>query len=80
MAADMNVFLCTREKRGIALLTCHHKSYLPVASQPEVFHVVWQGTDRDEQHLNIFLEFVPGGSIASLLTKFGVDMPLYILA
>lgn len=42
-------------------------------------HVVWQGTDRDEQHLNIFLEFVPGGSIASLLTKFGVAMPLCIL-
>ena len=30
-----------------------------------------QGTDRDDEHLNIFLEFVPGGSIASLLTKFG---------
>ena len=33
--------------------------------------VMEQGTDRDEEHLNIFLEFVPGGSIASLLTKFG---------
>ncbi|BDA50837.1 probable mitogen-activated protein kinase kinase kinase NPK1 at N-terminal half [Coccomyxa sp. Obi] len=33
--------------------------------------VRYLGTDRDEQHLNIFLEFVPGGSIASLLTKFG---------
>ena len=32
---------------------------------------VEQGTDRDQQHLNIFLEFVPGGSIASLLAKFG---------
>ena len=31
-----------------------------------------QGTDRDDEHLNIFLEFVPGGSIASLLTKFGM--------
>lgn len=30
-----------------------------------------QGTDKNEQHLNIFLEFVPGGSIASLLAKFG---------
>ena len=30
-----------------------------------------QGTDRDDEHLNIFLEFVPGGSIASLLNKFG---------
>ena len=31
-----------------------------------------QGTDRDDEHLNIFLEFVPGGSIASLLNKFGM--------
>eukprot|EP00850_Spirogloea_muscicola_P014050 SM000098S25130 [mRNA] locus=s98:364693:369983:- [translate_table: standard] len=29
------------------------------------------GTDREEEALNIFLEFVPGGSIASLLSKFG---------
>ena len=29
------------------------------------------GTARDENVLNIFLEFVPGGSIASLLNKFG---------
>ena len=42
-------------------------------------HVMWQGTDRDEQHLNIFLEFVPGGSIASLLGKFGVAMPFAFL-
>ncbi|EIE26178.1 Pkinase-domain-containing protein [Coccomyxa subellipsoidea C-169] len=33
--------------------------------------VRYLGTDRDDQHLNIFLEFVPGGSIASLLAKFG---------
>lgn len=36
--------------------------------------LVLQGTDRDEQHLNIFLEFVPGGSIASLLAKFGAAL------
>ncbi|CAK0784650.1 hypothetical protein CVIRNUC_007854 [Coccomyxa viridis] len=33
--------------------------------------VRYLGTDRDDEHLNIFLEFVPGGSIASLLNKFG---------
>ncbi|KAK9907344.1 hypothetical protein WJX75_001831 [Coccomyxa subellipsoidea] len=33
--------------------------------------VRYLGTDKNEQHLNIFLEFVPGGSIASLLAKFG---------
>ena len=32
---------------------------------------VRQGTDRTEECLNIFLEFVPGGSISSLLSKFG---------
>ena len=32
-----------------------------------------QGTDRTEECLNIFLEFVPGGSISSLLSKFGAS-------
>ena len=30
-----------------------------------------QGTEKTEEALNIFLEYVPGGSIASLLAKFG---------
>lgn len=30
-----------------------------------------QGTEKTEETLNIFLEYVPGGSIASLLAKFG---------
>ena len=38
-----------------------------------------QGTDRDEEHLNIFLEFVSGGSIASLLNKFGAPRKQSIL-
>lgn len=29
------------------------------------------GTAREEESLNILLEFVPGGSISSLLGKFG---------
>ena len=42
-----------------------------MGSHPEGICADAQGTDRDDEHLNIFLEFVPGGSIASLLTKFG---------
>jgi hypothetical protein len=30
-----------------------------------------QGTDRTAECLNIFLEFVPGGSLADLIKKFG---------
>lgn len=32
---------------------------------------VCQGTCVQDNTLNIFLEYVPGGSIASLLAKFG---------
>ncbi|XP_024359189.2 mitogen-activated protein kinase kinase kinase NPK1 [Physcomitrium patens] len=38
-------------------------------SHPSI--VRYLGTAREEEALNIFLEFVPGGSIASLLGKFG---------
>ncbi|KAL4424202.1 hypothetical protein ABPG75_001503 [Micractinium tetrahymenae] len=33
--------------------------------------VRYLGTEKTEESLNIFLEYVPGGSIASLLAKFG---------
>ncbi len=32
-----------------------------------------QGTEKTDETLNIFLEYVPGGSIASLLAKFGMS-------
>ncbi|CBJ29678.1 conserved unknown protein [Ectocarpus siliculosus] len=36
-------------------------------------HIVrYCGTDRGTRHLYIFLEYVPGGSIASMLQQFGV--------
>ena len=33
--------------------------------------VRYLGTERTAEHLDIFLEFVPGGSLACLLAKFG---------
>ncbi|RKP23046.1 kinase-like domain-containing protein [Syncephalis pseudoplumigaleata] len=33
--------------------------------------VRYLGSHRDEQHLNIFLEYVPGGSVASMLVNYG---------
>lgn len=49
-----------------------------LASQPPSFPPLHrrnappaQGTEKTEESLNIFLEYVPGGSIASLLAKFG---------
>ncbi|CAN0253625.1 unnamed protein product, partial [Discosporangium mesarthrocarpum] len=36
-------------------------------------HIVrYRGTHRGEKHLYIFLEYVPGGSIASMLQHYGV--------
>lgn len=36
-------------------------------------HIVrYCGTERGGRHLYIFLEYVPGGSIASMLQQFGV--------
>jgi serine/threonine protein kinase len=34
--------------------------------------VQYRGVSFEDNHLNIFLEFVPGGSISSLLAKFGL--------
>eukprot|EP01137_Pigoraptor_chileana_P011611 Opistho-2@62749 len=48
------------EKEINLLSTLHHDNI-----------VHYMGTARDDQCLNIFLEYVPGGSIASLVAKFG---------
>ena len=45
---------------------------IEILSQLEHKNIVrYLGTSRDSQHLNIFLEYVAGGSISSLLNKFG---------
>ncbi|KAH7856061.1 hypothetical protein Vadar_032284 [Vaccinium darrowii] len=45
-------------------------------SHPNIFRYL--GTAREEDSLNILLEFVPGGSISSLLGKFG-SFPEFIM-
>ena len=33
--------------------------------------VPYYGTNRDSHYLTIFMEYVPGGSISSIIKKFG---------
>jgi mitogen-activated protein kinase kinase kinase ANP1 len=42
-----------------------------MSEQPLFGKQRYLGTVREENTLNILLEFVPGGSISSLLSKFG---------
>jgi len=44
-------------------------SVLKTLSHPNI--VQYLGTERTEEHLNIFLEFTPGGSIANKIEQFG---------
>ncbi|XP_002978306.2 mitogen-activated protein kinase kinase kinase 2 [Selaginella moellendorffii] len=61
--------------KGKAQLSAHIRELeeevklLQNLSHPNI--VRYLGTAREEEALNIFLEFVPGGSISSLLGKFG---------
>jgi serine/threonine protein kinase len=43
-------------------------------SHPNI--VAYYGCERTETHINIFLEWVPGGSIRKLLDGFGVPLLL----
>ena len=35
-----------------------------------------QGTERTDEHLNIFLEYVAGGTMANIAAGFGEQQPL----
>ncbi|KDO17608.1 ste/ste11/ste11-unclassified protein kinase [Saprolegnia parasitica CBS 223.65] len=46
---------------------------IAVMKELQHVHIVrYQGTDRDDLHFYIFMEYVPNGSIASMLAQFGV--------
>lgn len=50
----------------------HIQQEIDILSQLHHKNIVrYLGTSRDDQHLNIFLEYVAGGSISSLLNRFG---------
>ncbi|ORX92471.1 Pkinase-domain-containing protein [Basidiobolus meristosporus CBS 931.73] len=59
------------EERKITMLEAlqHEISLLKDLKHPNI--VRYLGSQMDEEHLNIFLEYVPGGSVAALLEKFG---------
>lgn len=86
----VGIWLCQRQRGGgmsSARLLAHPALQYSVAG-PRQQPGIWarpmgntspprlQGTERGEAALHIFLEYVPGGSIASLLAKFGESVHL----
>lgn len=49
----------------------HSRVYSDVVSPSLVDIVQYLDSSTDGQHLNIFLEYVPGGSVAALLSNYG---------
>lgn len=50
-------------------LTCTH--FVPLSTYLRADIVQYLDSSSDGQHLNIFLEYVPGGSVAALLSNYG---------
>ena len=64
------------EKKAWTSLFSSLRLYATSTHLIQGFALCLQGTERTKEHFNIFLEYVPGGSIASLLAKFGAPMQL----
>ncbi|KAI9807324.1 MAG: ATP binding [Piccolia ochrophora] len=57
------------KKRGMVEALKREIGLLRSLSHPNI--VQYLGAGSDEEHLNIFLEYVPGGSIAAMLNSYG---------
>ena len=59
------------EKRKKVMLDAlkHEIDLLRTLQHPHI--VQYLGSNSDDEHLNIFLEYVPGGSIAAMLVQYG---------
>ncbi|KAI9882633.1 MAG: hypothetical protein M1823_005621 [Watsoniomyces obsoletus] len=57
------------KKRAMVNVLKHEISLLREIQHPNI--VQYLGSSSDDEHLNIFLEYVPGGSVAAMLTQYG---------
>lgn len=55
--------------RAISVFKCKQWLNMPLCAMYSP-----QGSERQDDFIHIFLEFVPGGSIANLLTRFGAPL------
>eukprot|EP00002_Diphylleia_rotans_P025598 TRINITY_DN5066_c0_g1_i1.p1 TRINITY_DN5066_c0_g1~~TRINITY_DN5066_c0_g1_i1.p1 ORF type:complete len:658 (-),score=147.29 TRINITY_DN5066_c0_g1_i1:94-2067(-) len=58
----------SQESKALSALA-HEVNLMKSLQHPNI--VRYLGSQEDDENLNIFLEYVPGGSIKSLLSKFG---------
>ena len=57
------------KKRGMVNALKHEIGLLREIQHPNI--VQYLGSSSDDEHLNIFLEYVPGGSVAAMLNQYG---------
>ncbi|KZF22538.1 Pkinase-domain-containing protein [Xylona heveae TC161] len=57
------------KKKSMLSALKHEIGLLRELQHPNI--VQYLGSSSDEQHLNIFLEYVPGGSVAAMLNQYG---------
>lgn len=68
MPSDTGIALSAKKNSMIEALK-HEISLLRELRHPNI--VQYLGSNSDEEHLNIFLEYVAGGSVASMLVNYG---------
>ena len=68
MPSDAGIALSAKKNNMIEALK-HEISLLRELRHPNI--VQYLGSNSDDEHLNIFLEYVAGGSVASMLVNYG---------